>query len=503
MLTNCKSVKANGVDIIPVQIETSVEPGIGIHLIGLADSQVKESLLRTVTALQASGYKIPGKKIVINITPAEIIKKGSGYDLPIALNIIAASEQQSLPGLERTAVIGELGLDGSVRSVAGALEAVLLAKNTYNIDSVIVPATDAGYISKLDIDLDGKKLYGVTKIEEAINVFNGNHPETVINPKPVKAQKPKDKHIRPEPFYPTLQRALEISAAGGHDILLIKGNNSVPSVTIAKTLQELLPPMNKKEQIETASIYSQSDKLGLFAENLSRPVRAPHHSASIAAMAGGGSDVHPGEVSLAHNGILCIDEAEMLPKSVSEILAHMLEDKEVKLARLKGITTYPADFLLMASIKPCPCGNYGLPEEKCTCSTIQRLEYLNKLYGPLYDRMDIQVYVQDPRSHTSMDDIDTSKNNVANAREIQMKRNGGKLNSELRYEELMDACRPDKECIDMIEKIITNMGLSARAYSRMLRIARTIADLSGLDKIGTTQIAEAASFRFLDRKLTE
>jgi magnesium chelatase family protein len=395
MLINIHCAKCIGIDAVPVTVEVNLSNGIGIHLVGLADAAVKESLLRTITALQTMGFRIPGKKIVINLAPADMHKKGSGYDIPIALGVIAASGQRELPLLGDFLVMGELGLDGTVREIQGTLPIVELA-GQMGLRGCILPKVSAMEA----VEYGSLQVYGVETLEEVLCILSGeedcsgmlvvNH-AAEVRPQAVEDGAVMDfsEIIGQE----AAKRGLEIAAAGGHNAILIGSPGSGKS-SLAKAMAGILPPMSLEESIQTSKIYSVAGKgnpLGGLMRK--RPFRAPHYSASMAALLGGGSDnIMPGEISLAHNGILFADEFCETPKKIMEALRAPMEDRKVTISRLKTKVEYPADFMLIAATNPCPCGYYG-DGDRCTCTPAKRLAYISKLSGPIMDRIDIQLEV--------------------------------------------------------------------------------------------------------------
>lgn len=511
MLINIHCAKCIGIDAIPVIVEVDVATGIGIHLVGLADAAIKESLLRIVTSLQTLGFRIPGRKIVINLAPADMHKKGSGYDLPIALGIIAASSQKNLPLLDKFLIMGELGLDGTVREVSGALPTVeLAAKNA--MMGCILPRRSALEASEYNI-ID---VYGVETMEEVLEILSGE----------VVREDLLARNLRPEAIAETSQafsgamdfseiigqegakRGLEIAAAGGHNAILIGSPGSGKS-SLAKAMAGILPKLDFQESLQTSKIYSVAGKgnpLGGLMKQ--RPFRAPHYSASIAALLGGGSDnIMPGEISLAHNGILFIDEFCEAPKKVLEILRAPMEDRKVTISRLKAKVEYPADFMLIAATNPCPCGYYG-EGDRCTCTPSKRIAYISKLSGPIMDRIDIQLWMHpiDARKLVERKPAESSAEiaaRVLRAREIQKQRFDGEgifCNASMNNRLIEKHCPLDTGCRKLMERIIDKMGLSARACSRIIKLARTIADLEGAENIRMEHISEAAGYRFLDKQ---
>lgn len=513
MLINIHGAKCIGIDAVPVTVEVDITTGIGIHLVGLADIAVKESLLRTITALQSMGFRIPGKKIVINLAPADMHKKGSGYDVPIALGIIAASEQRRLPLLEEFMIMGELGLDGAVREVPGALPTVELAARD-RLRGCILPLQSAlEAVEYEDIDV-----YGVDTLEDVLRVLSGDEPcYDLLARNRMKTQAGGSigsaKDFGTMDFSEIIgqeaaKRGVEIAAAGSHNVILIGAPGSGKS-SLAKAMVGILPPMSLEESLQTSKIYSVAGK-GNASGGLMRlrPFRAPHYSASVAALIGGGSDnIMPGEISLAHNGILFIDEFCEAPKKVLEVLRGPMEDRKVTISRLKSKVEYPSDFMLVAATNPCPCGYYG-EGDRCTCTPSRRLAYLSKLSGPIMDRIDIQLWMHpiDARRLVERSKGESSAviaARVLKARQIQGERfkdDGIFCNAGMNNRLIEKYCQLDGACKALMEKIIGRMGLSARACSRILKLARTIADLEEAPDITAGHISEAAGYRFLDKQ---
>ncbi len=512
MLINIIGAKCIGIDAVPVVVEVKIDRGIGIHLVGLADAAVKESLLRTVTALQSMDFHIPGKKIIINLAPADLHKNGSGYDLPIALGIIAASAQRDLPRLGRYLIMGELGLDGSVRPVPGALPYAEMAVGM-GLSGCILPAQSAMEA----VELRQAEIYGVDNLSQVLSILEGEDREDLLI---WNREIYKDREISSETpagymdfseiiGQEAAKRAAEVAVSGGHNLILI-GPPGGGKSSIAKAITGILPPMSLQESLVTSKIYSVSGLVSHSAGLIRRrPFRAPHYSASLAAFIGGGNggNIVPGEISLAHNGVLFADEFAQMPKSVVEALRGPMEDRKVVVSRLRGKVEYPASFMLVAATNPCPCGYYG-DGDRCTCTVGQRVGYLSRLSGPLLDRIDLHVWVNPVDTRRLIDRPKAESSaavaaRVAAARQVQAERfraEGINTNAEMSNAQMEKYCPLSDDCKTLLENIIERLGLSARAYSRIVRISRTLADLAGQRDILPVHISEAAGYRFLDRR---
>lgn len=517
MLINIHAAKCIGIDAVPVTVEIDVTSGIGIHLVGLADAAVKESLLRTITALQSMGFRIPGKKIVINLAPADMHKKGSGYDVPIALGIIASSGQMDLPLLGEYMIMGELSLDGNVREVPGALPIVELAARA-GLKGCILPVESAMEA----VEYENVEVFGVENLGDVLRILSGVDQCTDLKVSSRFRETVDEGHegremendvSAPMDFSEIVgqegaKRGVEIACAGGHNVMMIGSPGSGKS-SLAKAMAGILPPMTLEESVQTSKIYSVAGKgnpLGGLMKT--RPFRSPHYSASVAALIGGGSDnILPGEISLAHNGILMIDEFCEAPKKVLEVLRAPMEDRKVTVSRLKSKVEFPADFMLVAAANPCPCGFYG-EGDRCTCTPSRRLAYLSKLSGPIMDRIDIQLWMHPVESRQLVERRPAESSavvaeRVLRAREIQRARFAGDgifCNAAMNNRLIERYCPLDKECRDLLQTIIDRMGLSARACTRIIKLARTIADLAGSPDIRPEHLSEAAGYRFLDRQ---
>ena len=527
MLIHINCAKCIGIEALPVKVEVDISPGIGIHLVGMADLAVKESLLRTVTALQSVGFRIPGRKIVISLAPADIRKSGSGYDLPIAIGIIAASGQCSLPLISSYLIMGELGLDASVRPLSGALPIAEYAAKD-GLAGCILP-----YSSALEAaELKGTKIYGVRSLEEVIWILQEDRRAAGL----IIATSHDKEDGRQEGEYMDFadilgqegaKRGAEIAAAGGHNLIMI-GPPGSGKTSIARAIVGILPPMEQDEAILTSKIYSvaglHNGACGLVRQ---RPFRSPHYSVSMAAMIGGGNadNILPGEISLAQNGVLFIDEFGQMSRQITEALRGPLEDRKVIISRLRTKVEYPASFMLIAATNPCPCGYYG-EKGRCTCSPYKRADYLSRLSGPIMDRIDIQINIRpvSPASLVSKTRGECSRDirsRITAARKIQrmrFKEEGIYLNAEMQGRQIEKYCLTNSNVTGILEAIASKYGLSARGFTRVLKVARTIADLEsscGPSKEGSDpseaavgmpiredHLLEALSYRFLDRVLS-
>ncbi|MFA5713847.1 MAG: YifB family Mg chelatase-like AAA ATPase [Bacteroidales bacterium] len=491
----------NGIEAITVTVETELSRGISFYLVGLPDSAVRESQQRISAALRVVNSKIPGKRITINLAPANIKKEGSSFDLSIAVGILAATGQYHFPNLESYMIMGELALDGSLRPVPGALSIAIHAANS-SFKKAIFPLKSAYKAC----EAEGIEVYGLTTLQEVISLLSG---EKRIEPlkRDVEAESKREAeyqlsfdHIKGQAY---AKRALEVAAAGSHNLLFIGSPGSGKSM-MAQALPSILPPLEREEAIESTMIHSlvqrEESSTGLIYQ---RAFRAPHYSCSPISIMGGGSKANPGEISLAHNGVLYFDELPEFSPRVLEMLRQPMEDRKISISRAHYKVTYPASFMFVASMNPCPCGYRSLSNGRCHCTPYSISRYLSKISGPLIDRIDIIIEVLPVEKELLTGDIkgESSKEiakRVAQARDVQRKRfgrGGCNTNSVMGPKELQLFCQLDREGQKLLSKAVDSLNLSARGYSRALKVARTIADLDSSQKIEVAHIAEAIQYR--------
>lgn len=513
MLVRCYGAKCIGIEAVRVTVEVEIGRGIGIHLVGLCDTAVKESLLRTVTALQTLGFHIPGKKIIINLAPADLHKSGSGYDVPIAVGILAASGQCCPDHIDNYIIMGELGLDGMLRPIRGALPIAELASLS-GMKGIIIPSESAAAAAVFS-DI---AVYGAVTLRDVVDILNNDGVASLrLSASDASGQGP-DCRRNPQageiPDFADIygqegaKRGLEIAAAGAHNVIMVGAAGSGKS-ELAKALPGILPLMTRSEAFVTGKVYSVSSKSGLPQHPVwRRPFRAPHISMSIPALIGGGSgdNITPGEVTLANNGVLFLDEYAQIDRATAEALRAPLEDRRVTICRLNGNVVFPASFTLVAAANPCPCGYWG-EGDRCTCTPSRRQAYFSRLQTPVMDRIDLQLWVH---SLSGADLVAARKGEssaviaerVANARRIQTERFAGTgvmTNAEMSRQDIETFCPLSPSCTEALGNLMDRTGLSARAYFRIIKVARTIADLAGEKDISVQHIIEAAGYRFLDR----
>lgn len=505
MLVKTFGSAVHGITATTVTVEVNISQGVNFYMVGLPDSAVKESHQRIDAALRNNGLKIPGKQITINMAPADIRKEGSSYDLTIAVGILAASEQILSGEIADYIIMGELSLDGELRPVKGTLPIAIRAREE-GFKGVILPAENAREAAVVD----GLEVYGVSNLKQVIDFFNGDTiPErTVIDISQDFLSGLDDiefdfSDVRGQE---NIKRALEIAAAGGHNVILI-GPPGAGKTMLSKRMSSILPPLTPDEALETTKIHSVAGKTrGLVTR---RPFRNPHHTISDVALVGGGINVQPGEISLAHNGVLFLDELPEFKRTVLEVMRQPLEDRVVSISRARLSVEYPASFMLMASMNPCPCGYYNHPEKDCVCAPGVVQRYLSKISGPLLDRIDLHVEVT-PVPFSELNKLQHAESSrqirerVMSARGIQTLRyshsEGVYCNAQMRSKDLREYCTLDEAGNNLLKTAMERLGLSARAYDRILKVARTIADLESSVAIAPYHISEAIQYRSLDRE---